>query len=292
MELRDKGLCEPAPGLPSVLVRGSLCALDGSPKADAEGVDRARKEPGAAIERIVPPSYAFPQLMERWKQTTPARIGIGRAGTRYTTDAYLEFLLAHALAKDAVQGEVPAELIGRLGLVALESRAPTKEAFITNPELGRHLTDEAKKIVVEKCAKGAKLQVVVIDGLSSTAMEVNLEALLADLEGLAKSKGYAWGQPVFVRHGRLGVTNEIGELLSPEVIVSLVGERPGLVTAESLGAYLTYKPGLATTEAGRNLVSNIHKGGTDIPRAVQMIAELLEKIYSQKITGIKLKYRL
>lgn len=263
--------------------------LDEPANADAAGVDRAPAGPGVAIKMFAPPAFAFPHWMNRWKQATPARIGIGRAGTRYPTEAYLDFLLAHALAKDAVQGEVPADLIGRLGLVALESCAPTKEAFITNPELGRHLTDEAKKTVSERCTQGAKLQVAVIDGLSSTAMEVNLEALLAGLEGLAKSKNYSWGKPVFVRHGRLGVTNEIGELLSCEAIVSLVGERPGLVTAESLGAYLTYRPGLATTEAGRNLVSNIHKGGTDIPRAVQMIAELLEKIYSQKITGIKLK---
>ena len=84
-------------------------------------------------------------------------------------------------------------------------------------------------------------------------------------------------------------TNEIGELLSPEVAVTLVGERPGLITSENIGAYVTYRPGLQTTEAGRNLVSNIHRGGTTVSQAMEKLADLLERAFAQKTTGVNIK---
>jgi ethanolamine ammonia-lyase small subunit len=220
---------------------------------------------------------------------TPARIGIGRAGTRYPTAAYLDFLLAHAAARDAVLGEVGDELLARLGLVVVNSTATTKDQFVANSELGRHLDPQAGDILRQNCPAGVQLQVIAIDGLSSTAIETNLEPMLRGIAELAARKGYSLGKTVFVRHGRLSATNEIGELLSPELAVSLVGERPGLMTSQSLGAYVTYRPGAGTTEAGRNLISNIHKDGTAVPQAIEKLADLLDKAYTQKITGVGLK---
>jgi ethanolamine ammonia-lyase small subunit len=223
------------------------------------------------------------------QSVTPARVDIGRVGTRYPTAPYLEFLLAHAAARDAVLGEVAGELIERLGLLAVESTAKTKDEFVANADLGRHLTEQAKEVIAANCRSGTAVQLIAIDGLSSAAIETNLEAMLRGMAGLAGRKGWSLGRTIFVRHGRLGVTNEIGQLLSPEVAVTIVGERPGLATIRNIGAYVTYRPGLQTTEAGRNLVSNIHQSGTTVEQALEKLADLLERIFSQKTSGVHLK---
>ncbi len=222
-------------------------------------------------------------------RVTPARLGIGRAGARYRTAPYLDFLEAHAAARDAVLGEVPEATLGVSGMLTVASRADTKEAFLTNPELGRHLSEEGRAVVQQQGTQRAKLQVIAIDGLSSSGMVANLPGLMQGLQELAQRRGYTFGKPIFVRHGRLGVTNEIGELLGPEAAISLVGERPGLVTAESVGAYVTWRPAAETTEADRNLVSNIYAGGTPVARALEHVANLLERVYAQGVSGVRLR---
>jgi ethanolamine ammonia-lyase small subunit len=242
-----------------------------------------------ALAKATASASSSPDELARLQATTPARIGINRVGTRYLTPAYLDFLQAHAAARDAVLGEVPDDLVATLGLLAVTTRAATKDAYLTNPDLGRNLSEAAKETVRQQGTRNAKLQVIVVDGLSSTGMAVNLATLLQGIRQLAQRGGYGLGTPLFVRHGRLGVTNEIGELLAPEAALSLVGERPGLVTAESLGAYVTWRPMAGTTEADRNLVSNIHAGGTPVPQALDKIADLLKRVYDQKRSGVQLK---
>lgn len=240
---------------------------------EVESKETRPSEAAAAAEAAAPVSI------------TPAKIGIGRTGSRYLTGKSLDFQLAHAAARDAVLGEVPDELVQKMGLITATTQADTKDAFLTNPELGRHLSDEGRETVSREGVKGAKLQVIVIDGLSSTGMVTNLQALM---EGISKL-GYPLGKPVFVKHGRLSVTNEVGDLLTPDAAVSLVGERPGLVTAESVSAYITYKPSSKTTEADRNLISNIYAGGTTVPQALDNLAGLLKSVYAQGISGVNLK---
>ena len=174
-------------------------------------------------------------------------------------------------------------------MLELHTLADTKEKFIADPGLGRHLNEESKKILVNDCQPNVRLQILVIDGLSSTAIEKNMTEMLGLLNDAAKHLGITVPRGIFVRHGRVAVINEIGEILKPEVALAFVGERPGLVTAESMGAYLTYRPGMNTTEAERCLVSNIHRDGTVVGGAAEKIAALLVKIYAQKKSGVALE---
>src|SRR5919201_3634378 len=148
------------------------------------------------------------------------------------------------------------------------------------PALGRQLTDAARDCVRRRCPPGADLQVVVGDGLSAAAVAAQVPRLLPLLAEGSARRGWRFGQVFFVRHCRVGVLNDVGELLDPAVVVLLVGERPGLATAESLSAYLAYRPRPGHTDAQRNLISNIHARGVshaDAARRVLALAETMRQ---------------
>src|SRR5947209_8508339 len=238
----------------------------------------SNEEPGA--RRPVPLGPEPSELIAAARARTPARILVGRAGPAYRTATQLGLRHDHAAARDAVRAEVDLardlgpDLVERFGLFEVTTRAANKEQYLMRPDLGRRLSDEARAAIRDRCPAGADLQVAVGDGLSAAAVAAQVPALLPLLQGEAQRRGWSFGRPFFIRHCRVGVLNDIGDLLDPAVAVLLVGERPGLATAESLSAYLAYRPRPGHSDAQRNLVSNIHARGVSPAEAAPRIAAL------------------
>ncbi|HZK54350.1 MAG TPA: ethanolamine ammonia-lyase subunit EutC [Desulfosporosinus sp.] len=221
------------------------------------------------------------------KKSTPARIGIGRAGTRPKTLSWLRFLADHAVAQDAVFLDVSDEFLKQNDLMSVQSAVTSKEEFLTRPDLGRRLSEDAIKTVSDKCEKNVQVQILVVDGLSSTAIEANIPDLLPSLMQGLKSAGIKVGTPFFVKYGRVWAQDHVAALINCDVIVSLIGERPGLGTAESLSAYMIYRPDKKTVEADRTVVSNIHKGGIPPAEAGAHLADVVQQILTAKASGVK-----
>ncbi len=220
--------------------------------------------------------------------STPARIGVWRCGVRPLTGTLLRFRADHAVAQDAVLGEVSSELIAKMNLVAVKTLCKDKDEHLTRPDLGRKLGSDALEEIGRACTHGAQVQIIVADGLSSKAVEANAPDLLpALIQGLA-SLGVKCGPMIFVKYGRVAVMDAIGDALKPEAAVILIGERPGLGTAESLSAYIGYHPRAGMLESERTVVSNIHKGGTHAAEAGAHLATLIKKILDAKASGVKL----
>ncbi|MCM3244212.1 ethanolamine ammonia-lyase subunit EutC [Cytobacillus sp. FSL W8-0315] len=229
-----------------------------------------------------------PVELEALKSKTPARIGVGRAGTRPKTDTWLKFRFDHAAAVDAVYGDVNDELINSLGLFKVNTMVNEKEVYIRRPDYGRKLSEEAKKIILAKCQKGPAVQIILSDGLSSSAIEENAEDVYLSLQQSLKSLGLDMGTPFYIEKGRVAVMDEVGELLKPKVVVLLIGERPGLVSAESLSAYLCYEPRKGTIEADRMVISNIHKGGIPPAEAGAYLGTVIQKVLKYEASGVSL----
>ncbi|RPF48589.1 ethanolamine ammonia-lyase light chain [Hydrogenoanaerobacterium saccharovorans] len=223
------------------------------------------------------------------KQFTPSRVGIWRAGARYLTSTYLRFRADHSAAQDAVFSDVSEEFLKEIDLFSVKSRCESKDGYITRPDLGRQLDDDAVKTIKEKCKMKPTVQIMVADGLSSSAIEANVKDVLpAIMQGL-KSFGIDVGTPFFVKYGRVGVMDHVSEVVGAEVTCLLVGERPGLVTAESMSAYIVYKATVDMPEARRTVVSNIHRGGTIPVEAGAHIAEIIKIMLEKKASGTDLK---
>ena len=160
------------------------------------------------------------------------------------------------------------------------------------PDLGRHFNEPSRTKLLQCCSPNSRLQIAVGDGLSVAALAAQVPALLPLLHEGAKARGWSVGPIPVIRHCRVGILNEIGEVLAPEVAVLLIGERPGLATAESLSAYMAYRPQKGRTDADRNLVSNIHRRGVRPQEAAQRILNLAEQMISLGFSGAQLKEEL
>ena len=225
----------------------------------------------------------------KYKKKTPARIGISRAGTRYTTNTMLRFRADHASAVDAVYTDVSEEFLNANNLFTVQTKCHSKDEYMTRPDLGRRLNEESINILKEKAKKSPKVEIFVSDGLSSTAIEANVEDTLPAIINGLKSYGIEAGTPFFLKYGRVGAADEVSEILDAEVTCVLIGERPGLATSESMSAYITYKGYVGIPESKRTVVSNIHKNGTPASEAGAHIAHIIKKILDAKASGQDLK---
>jgi ethanolamine ammonia-lyase small subunit len=235
-----------------------------------------------------------PTLMETVRARTPARIFVDRAGPAYRTATQLELRQDHAAAVDAVHAELelPAEFVERWHLFEVRTRAEHKAMYLVRPDLGRKLDDSGRETVRREGTASADLQVVVGDGLSAAAVARQVPPLLPLLEAGARARGWTFGRPFLVRYCRVGVLNDVGELLGSAVVVLLVGERPGLATAESLSAYLAYRPRPGHTDAQRNLISNVHARGVPVEAAAPRILALADQMRRTQASGVMVKEEL
>jgi ethanolamine ammonia-lyase small subunit len=237
----------------------------------------------------------WPEIVRRIRGRTPARILVGRTGAAYRTNTQLELREAHAAARDAVRAELDlettfgADFVKQWGLFEVCTQADHKDVFLLQPDLGRHFDDASRAEVQRCCSSGNDLQIAVGDGLSVPAVAVQVPPLLPLLQAGAQARGWTVGQAFVIRHCRVGILNEIGELLSPKVVVLLVGERPGLATAESLSAYMAYRPRHSHSDADRNLISNIHARGTNPQVAAMRILNLVAQMMRASASGCSLK---
>jgi ethanolamine ammonia-lyase small subunit len=237
---------------------------------------------------------AWPEIVRKIRERTPARIFVER-GAAYSTKMSLELRSAHASAVDAVwtefdlQKDLPPEFVARWSFFQVSSRAETKSQYLLRPDLGRTLSESAKSLIAQRCSKAPDIQIVIGDGLSSAAVRAQVPPLFQLLQQRVRARAWSIGQSFFVRYARVGIMNDVGDLLSPRVIVLLIGERPGLATAESLSAYMAYAPRSGHTDADRNLISNIHVRGVSVDQAVDRIINLATQMTALKRSGIALK---
>ncbi|MDO8434377.1 MAG: ethanolamine ammonia-lyase subunit EutC [Candidatus Binatus sp.] len=227
------------------------------------------------------------------KRATPARLGVGRAGPRYTTAAMLALRADHARAVDAVLTEVPRDWARRNGLLEVHSEARTRDEYLRYPERGRRLDRESiaqlKRLASAPSKRASKCSVLICvgDGLSSAAVEKNAAPLLKSLNRALASR-YRLLKPLFIRNARVRIEDHLGEILHPDVVCMIVGERPGLATAESLSAYVIYRPTLESAEPDRTVISNIHRGGIPIAEAARKLAALIDDAIRFAATGASL----
>jgi ethanolamine ammonia-lyase small subunit len=220
---------------------------------------------------------------------------VGRSGPAYRTKTWLSLRSDHAAARDAVYADLDltrdfgAELTERFGLFEVHTQARTRAEYLLRPDLGRRLEDLSREAIQSACPAGAEIQVIAGDGLSATAVATNGPLLLTALADEAVRRGWRLGRPFVVRNCRVGILNDVGDLLHPEVGVLLIGERPGLATAEGLSAYLAYRPRAGQTDADRNLISNIHCRGVAIEEAAMRIMGLAAAFRAACRSGVTVK---
>lgn len=234
-------------------------------------------------------------LAARLTGLTPARVALGRTGASLTTEEVLRFQLAHAEARDAVHvpldREALAAQIAALGCKVLQVRTPAtrRDIYLRRPDLGRRLEPESAECVDKLRCDGVDIAIVVADGLSSRAVTNNAVPLLSRLIPKFVDAAFTLAPVVVAEGARVALGDEIAERLGARLALVLVGERPGLSSPDSLGAYLTYAPRPGLTDAERNCVSNIRAGGLDVEAASLKLAWLVMKALAVGASGVLLK---
>jgi ethanolamine ammonia-lyase small subunit len=220
-----------------------------------------------------------PTFWRDLKRFTPARVALGRAGNGLPTAAHLAFQAAHAAARDAVHAalDVPAlQAALPAGSVVVASACPDRRTYLMRPDLGRRLAADTVLEPVPGC-----VAIVICDGLSAIAVQRHAPAMVAAL-GLD-------GPIVIATQGRVAIGDDVGAALAADAVLVLIGERPGLSTPDSLGAYLTWNPRPGRTDAERNCISNIRPEGLPPVQAALKCRWLINEMRRLRLTGVALK---
>ncbi|NQX69801.1 ethanolamine ammonia-lyase subunit EutC [Paenibacillus alba] len=265
---------------------GSRKELQQSTPAESESGTDLVSEEDVITSPI--PSPKWEEGMSELLASTPARIGVWRTGTRPLTKEVLKFRRDHAAAVDSIYGEASQEILKQFDLFTVETRYENTENYLKRPDMGRIVTDEGIAAIEAACRMKPQVQIVVSDGLSANAVDANLGDVYPALLDSLASYGLSTGTPFFVRGGRVAVMDHIGEIVQPEVLVLLIGERPGLVSSKSLSAYICFKPRKGTVESDRTVISNIHRGGTPPLEGGAHIGTIVKKMLEQQTSGIHL----
>ena len=270
--------------------------LAGWTHAQGQAAGNAIPDPGEAPDVTAVSTkdeFHVPQPYNRegylaMKQKTVARIGVWRAGPRHNTWSMLHFRADHATAQDAVFMDVDPEWVQAQGFVAGQSVCASKDEFLTRPDLGRQLDDATRALFGRELTKGARVTIMVGDGLSSSAM-VNVPEILPAIKQGLKGYGIDVGPVPYVKYCRVGAMDDLGPLIDSETVVLLIGERPGLATGESMSAYMAYRPSPERPESWRTVVSNIYAGGTPPAEAGAHVSTLVKRMLDEKVSGVDLK---
>jgi ethanolamine ammonia-lyase small subunit len=242
---------------------------------------------------------AHPNIAANLRALTPARVGLGRTGVSQQTRDLLDFQLAHAQARDAVHARLEsaaltanlAEIVDGLvhpnaGVLHLHSAAPDRATYLQRPDLGRKL-DEPSRASLVPLTGNWELALIVADGLSALAVERHVPPLFKAL--LHYLQGWQLAPVCVVEQGRVAIGDEIGEALGALISVVLIGERPGLSSPDSLGAYITWAPRAGRTDAERNCISNIRAEGLSYRQAAEQLNFYLTESRRRKLSGVHLK---
>lgn len=229
---------------------------------------------------------------EELRRYTKARIALGSAGASLPTDEVLRFGLAHAKARDAVHHPMGVDALTHdlatagFRVLNAQSLAVDRQTYLLRPDLGRRLHPDSLPLLQKN--QGCTLAIVVADGLSAFAPENHTLPLLQHLQ---KRIDVDWSEVpiVLTTQGRVAIGDEIGEALKADLVLVLIGERPGLSSPDSLGAYLTYQPKHGRMDSERNCVSNIHAAGMSYAQAAHKISYLIQESLRRKCTGVELK---
>jgi len=243
-------------------------------------------------------------LAARLRELTPARVALGRTGVSLETRELLDFQRAHAQARDAVHSRLDAAALAveleratQLEVLRLHSACEDRATYLQRPDLGRMLDEPSRARLAARDngasreragnGRGCELAVIVADGLSALAVQRHAVPLLAEL--LPHLDGWSIGPVVVVEQGRVAIGDEIGLALRAQISVVLIGERPGLSSPDSLGAYITWEPRPGRSDAERNCISNIRTEGLSYPQAAGQLRRFLSEARRRKLTGVALK---
>lgn len=225
-------------------------------------------------------------IWARWRGTTKARIGLGRSGDALPTQPLLEFQAAHSRARDAVHGAADfktlAAALAPHATLQLHSQAADRATYLRRPDLGRRLAADS---ILPK--GDYDVAFVVADGLSARAVE--LQALPVLQRCFEKLKDWRVAPVALVAQGRVAIGDEIGARLNAATVAVLIGERPGLSVADSMGVYVTWAPRPGRVDSERNCISNIHAAGLLPDQAADLLVWLLTEARRRQLTGINLK---
>ncbi|CAD5374537.1 Ethanolamine ammonia-lyase light chain [Rubrivivax sp. A210] len=240
------------------------------------------------------PASPLPDPWAELARHTPARIALGRSGVALPTAAVLSFAAAHAQARDAVHVALDGAALRQALIdegwdsIRVTSRAASRPEYLRRPDLGRRLADADALRLQALAAAPVDLAVVLADGLSAIAVQNHGLPLLRELRQ-ALGGALSWAPVVIATQARVALADEIGALLQARMSLILVGERPGLSSPDSLGAYLTFAPAVGRLDAQRNCVSNIRPAGLAMDRAAGRIAWLLREALRRRLSGVALK---
>lgn len=254
-------------------------------------LDSAKKSTAPEAETSGPDSW---RALSRF---TAARIALGRSGGSWRTETLLDFRLAHARARDAVmkpfQWQALDAELRRAGFETfpLASDAADRQAYLKRPDLGRRLSSDSRQQLEEYRGRWGKrdLAVLISDGLSALAAERQIVPTVAGLLPVLNEAGWTVFPIFIVPFARVKLQDEVGALLQARLTLMLLGERPGLGSADSLGAYLTYRPGAGKTDADRNCISNIRPDGLPPEQAAEKLAHFLFESARVQVSGVALK---
>jgi ethanolamine ammonia-lyase small subunit len=229
------------------------------------------------------------------KALTTARIALGRTGRAIPLKEVLAFKLAHAHARDAVYSVLEEKELQaasaqfRLPVYRLRSKAGERNTYLQRPDLGRQLDAASKQLLQEAANAPADVALILADGLSATAVNRHAVPVLQILIPLLRQSGFSLTPLSIVRGGRVAIGDETGALLNAKFSLVLIGERPGLSSPDSLGAYLTYQPAVGLTDESRNCVSNIRPEGLGYQNAAEKIFYLIGESFRLQYSGVALK---
>jgi ethanolamine ammonia-lyase small subunit len=242
-------------------------------------------------------ALAAPAVAARLRAFTPARVGLGRTGVSQQTRDVLAFQLAHAQARDAVHARMdPTALQAAIATIAghthaahairLHSAAADRVSYLQRPDFGRRLDESSREALASVGNSACDLALIVADGLSALAVERHVPPLLGEL--LPRLDNWKLGPICVVEQGRVAIGDEIGFALHAELSVVLIGERPGLSSPDSLGAYVTWQPRPGRADAERNCISNIRGEGLGYREAAEQLLNCLLTARRRKLTGTAL----
>ncbi|QDK79241.1 ethanolamine ammonia-lyase subunit EutC [Spirosoma sp. KCTC 42546] len=229
------------------------------------------------------------------KAYTTARIALGKTGVSIPLKESLQFKMAHAHAKDAVYSSLDMAALqadlssAGLPIYTVHSQAENRDIYLQRPDLGRLLSADSAEQLQQLNSPSADISIIIADGLSATAIMENAVPVVRLLVEKAQQAGYALAPILLVDQGRVAITDAIGGILNPRLAIMLIGERPGLSSFDSMGAYITYGPQPGLTDERRNCISNIRQQGLSPAFAVDKLMYLIQSAFRLQITGVALK---